>query len=302
MSSHIPSSDDRLVDALGDALHHAANEGLVIAKLEEFFSPQPARLASSPEEVKALENLADAVTRLHGGVPRLFIQGINDSKPAFDTYMSAAIDEAIAVFHRARRSLCRAQTFLIGSHMLKEKPELLNLPEDPDVRRIFQSSSEGAFWEHAETTYIRLAGFWDRLGQILDFSFFSIRQYERDGFSAVIDRIRSNTLRMRPGISATPAWQALWKFKKSEKEDGLQWLLSRRNLLVHSLHLRPIEAADDQELFTSAFNHLDERLKRDLRPGTPEEEVVRLHGQLTQAAALLPQVLELCRLRAEDAR
>lgn len=301
MSSDSSSAEDRLADALGDALQHAANEAVVIAKLEEFFSPQPARLASSPEQVKALEDLADAVTRLHGGAPRLIIQGVNDPKPAFDTYMSAAIDEAIAVFHRARRSLCRAQTFLIGSHMLKTRPELLNLPEDPKLRTIFHTSAEGAFWEHAETTYIRLAGFWDRLGQILDFSFFSIRQYERDGFSAVVDRIRANTMRMSPSIAATAAWQSLWTFKKSEKEDGLQWLLSRRNLLVHSLHLRPIEQSKGEELFTSAFNHLDERLKGDLKPGTPEEEIVRLHGQLAQAAALLPKVLELCRLRAEEA-
>jgi hypothetical protein len=301
MSSDPSSAEDRLADALSDALQHAANEALVIAKLEEFLSPQPARLASGPEQVKALESLADTVTRLHGGAPRLIIQGINDPKPAFDTYMSAAIDEAIEVFHRARRSLCRAQTFLIGAHMLKERPELLNLPEDPKVRAMFQTSAQNVFWEHAETTYIRLAGFWDRLGQILDFSFFSIRQYERDGFSAVIDRIRANTMRMNPRIAAKPAWQAIWKFKKSEKEDGLQWLLSRRNLLVHSLHLRPIEQADDEELFTSAFNHLDERLKRDLKPGTPEEEVARLHGQLANAAALLPQVLELCCLRADEA-
>jgi hypothetical protein len=144
-----------------------------------------------------------------------------------------------------------------------------------------------------------LAGFWDRLGQILDFVFFSIRQYERDGFSAVIDRIRANTLRMQPALADSEAWTAIWTYKKSEREDGLQWLLSRRNLLVHSLHLRPTDEQANDELFASAFNHLDSRLRRDLAPGTPEQEIQRLHTHLNQAAALLPQVLSMCQLHAE---
>jgi hypothetical protein len=302
MSSDESNAEDRLAEALAAALQHAANEALVLARLEEFFSPQPAKLASDTTQEKRLEALSDAVTRLHGGAPRLIIQGVNDPKPSFDTYMSAAIDEGIEVFHRTRRSLCRAQTFLIGAHLLRERPELLQLPPDPEVRGLFQRSAERAFWEHAETTYIRLAGIWDRLGQILDFSFFSIRQYERDGFAAVIDRIRANTLRMRPELGAHASWQAIWKFRRSEKEDGLQWLLSRRNLLVHSLHLRPVGEAGDEEIFTSAFNHLDQRLTRDLKPGTSEEEIHRLHGQLTQAATLFPEVLELCRMHAEGSR
>jgi hypothetical protein len=300
MTSDDASREDRLADALGAALQHAASEALMLARLEEFFSPQPVKLAATPREVKVLEELADDATRLYGGAPRLIIQGVNDPKPTYDTYMSAAIDEAIEVFHRSRRSLCRAQAFLVGAHMLRETPELMNLPDDVKVRELFQSSAERVFWEHAETTFIRLAGFWDRLGQVLDFAFFSIRQYERDGFSAVVDRIRSNALRMRPDLAKQQAWLSIWAFKKSEKEDGLQWLLSRRNMLVHSLHLRPVGTNPNDELFASAFNHLDERLKSDLKPGTPEEEIKRLHVQLDKAAVLLPQVLMLCRSYAEE--
>ena len=299
MSENDPDREDRLADALGGALQHAANESLMIARLEEFFSPQPARLAASAVDVKALEDLADNVTRLFGGVPRLIIQAINGPKPIYDTYLSAAIDEAIEVFHRARRSLCRAQAFLIGAHMLAKNPEFLKLPDDPKVRNLFQTSAEGVFWEHTETTFIRLAGFCDRLGQILDFAFFSIRQYERDGFSAVVDRIRANTLRMQPELASSAAWIAIWNYRKSEREEGLQWLLSRRNLLVHSLHLRPEGETPNEEIFASAFNHLDSRLRRDLAPGTPEQEIQRLHTHLSQAAELLPHVLTLCQLHAE---
>jgi hypothetical protein len=300
MTSDAENHKDRLAKALGSALQHAASEAVMLARLEEFFSPQPAKLASTPPEIKVLDELADDAIRLYGGAPRLIIQRINDPKPTYDTYMSAAIDEAIEVFHRSRRSLCRAQAFLVVVNILREAPELMNLSDDAKVRELFQSSAEQVFWEHAETTFIRLAGFWDRLGQVLDFAFFSIRQYERDGFSAVVDRIRSNALRMRPGLAKQQAWLSIWAFKKSEKEDGLQWLLSRRNMLVHSLHLRPVGTDLNDELFASAFNHLDERLKNDLKPGTPEEEIRRLNGQLNKAAALLPQVLILCRLYAEE--
>lgn len=292
--------EERLADALGSALQHATTEALIIAKLEEFFSPKPVRLTTSKSESDALDELAHEVTRLYGGVPRVIIQGVNDPKPKYDTYLSAAIDEAIEVFSRARRSLCRAQTFLIGAHMLKNSPDLLNLPDDPKIKSLFQDSAENVFWEHTETTFIRLAGFWDRLGQILDFAFFSIRQYERDGFSAVVDRIRLNTLRMRPDLAVSPSWLAIWSYKRSEHEDGLQWLLSRRNMLVHSLHLRPVTSEANGEIFESAFNHLDTRLKRDLAPGTPEQEIQRLHVHLSQAASLLPQALTLCKLNAEQ--
>lgn len=291
--------EDRFADAIGGALQHAANEAMVLSRLEEFFSPKPAQLATNEEEAKALNALVDRVTTLYGGIPRLIIQGINEPKPVYDTYLSAAIHEAIEVFKRARRSLCRAQAFMIGTHMLKTNPELLTLPEDGEIRRLFESSAESVFWEHTETTFIRLAGFWDRLGQILDFAFFAIRQYERDGFSAVVDRIRANTLRMQPQLETSAAWREIWTYKKLEREEGLQWLLSRRNLLVHSLHLRPMSESQGDEIFESAFNHLDTRLRRDLAPGESEREIQRLHVHLGRAAELLPQVLTLCELRAK---
>lgn len=291
--------EDRFAEAIGGALQYAVNEALVLARLEEFLSPKPAQLARDENAVKSLNDLATRVAALYGDAPQLIIQGINDPKPIFDTYLSAAIDEAIEVFKRTRRSLCRAQAFLIGTHMLRTKPDILGIPKDGEAHQVFLRTAESVFWEHAETTYIRLAGFWDRLGQILDFAFFTIRQYERDGFSAVVDRIRANALRMQPQLESSPAWQAIWAFKKSERRDGLQWLLSRRNLLVHSLHLRPLDEPKDEELFESAFNHLDARLRRNLAPNEPEKEIEQLHIHLAQAANLLPQVLTLCELRAK---
>lgn len=292
---------DLLADVLGDTLAHAANEALILARLEEFLDPRPPKLATTKEHAEALNEAIDRLVREYGGPPRLIIQFANEPKARYDTYLSAALDEVLKLFDRTRNSLCRARAFLIGMHFLETNPGLINVPADapPEVHRFFRDGASNAFWEHAETCYIRLAGYWDRIGQVLDFAFFGIRQYERDGFSAVMDRIRANALRMHPDMARIPAWEALWKYKKSEREDGLQWLLSRRNLLVHSLHLRPKEQDDaEEELYESAFNHLDARFRESLAVGTAETEVNRLHVHLATAAELLPSVIALCQYYA----
>ncbi|MGY8904898.1 MAG: hypothetical protein ACKVIH_10155 [Burkholderiales bacterium] len=297
-----PDSDSRFAAVLGEALAHAASEPILLARLEEFFSPQPARLAESSEEETQLNSQIHRVVAAFGGAPRLIIQEIDASKPMYDTYMSAALSEAMAVFHRARRSVCRAQAFMIGAHMLGSATNLFEEPVSGEHRAAMRRNADAVFWEHAETSFIRLASYWDRLGQILDFAFFSIRQYERDGFSAVIDRIRANVLRMNPDYEVDTSWRELWSYKKSEREDGLQWLLSRRNLLVHSMHLREQLPSHDDELFESAFNHLDARLRRDLAPGTQAKEVERLHMHLSHAARLFAHVLKLCEHHANRDR
>lgn len=295
-TSESEDQNDRLASVLGDTLAHAANEALILARLEEFLDPKPPKLATSKEHADALNKSIDTLVRLYGGPPRLIIHFTNEPKPRYDTYLSAALGEVMRLFDRTRNSLCRARAFLIGMHFLETKPNLINIPEDapPEVHSFFRDGASTAFWEHTESCYIRLAAYWDRVGQVLDFAFFGIRQYERDGFSAVLDRIRANTLRMHPDIGSLPAWEALWKYKKSEREDGLQWLLSRRNLLVHSLHLRPVEPEEPDELYESAFNHLDARLRESLAVGTPDIEVNRLHVHLEAAANLFPSVIALC--------
>ena len=289
---------DRYSDVLGDALAHAANESLILARLEEYFSPKPATLFETGEAQKQLQDRVDKLVDAFGGPPRLIIRGLEEPKPKYDTYLSAALQEAIAVFYRTRRSVCRAQTFMIGAHLLRSKPDLLKLPGDLKLQQLITSNTDGVFWEHVETCFIRLAGFWDRIGQVLDFVFFSIRLYERDGFVAVADCIRANVLRMQPELQTTNAWIAVWAYKKSEREDGLQWLLSRRNLLVHSLHLRAIPPTEEAEIFESAFNHLDKRLRENLAPSTPEKEMQRINSHLSLAASLFPDILSLCEFRA----
>jgi len=297
-----PTAEDkhfeRYASVIGDTLTHAANESLVLARLEEFFDPKPVRLGASSETAEALNEDIERTISAYGGPPRLIIHMHGDPKPRYDTYLAAAINETLRMFDRCRATICRAQMSMISAHLLKSNPEYLRLPEGAKFHSHILECTSSMFWEHAETAFIRLAGYWDRVGQVLDFVFFSIRQYERDGFSAVLDRIRSNTLLMHPDLEGSDAWKALWKYKNSQQPDGLQWLLSRRNLLVHSLHLRAAPTAEDEELYESAFNHLDVRLREKLSIGTPEEEIQKLHAHLEAAASLFPQMLSLCRFYA----
>ncbi len=286
-------AEDKLASVLGDAMAFVTNEVIVLARLEEFFSPKPAQLADSEVSRKALQQRVDKLSETLGGPPRLIIHFTNEPKPHYDTYPDAAFDEALTLFHRARVSVTRAHMFLVGSGMHERMPEVLNLPPDKEFRDLLVKRVNAAFWEHAETSFIRLASYWDRIGQLLDFVFFGIRQYERDGFPSVMDRIQNNWAAVDPALREMAAWKALRSFQTSEQITGLKWLLRRRNLLIHSMRLRPIEPNDEDPLFDSAFNHLDSALRKKLAPGSMQDELNNIHEHLASAAAQLPNVLSV---------
>jgi hypothetical protein len=279
---------DRFETVLAATVDYVGKEPMVLAHLEQYFSPQPASLA------KGLDHRLNILATQLGGPPRLIFRGIDEPKPRYDMYPAAALHEVIAMFHRARRSVTRAQMSLIGGSLLRKKPEVIVIPSEGGVRDAFLNAVEEAFWELAEIAYIRLASYWDRVGQLLDFAFFGIRQFERDGVTAVVDRVQNNLVDVDTTLRALPAWQSLRAFQTSENEDGLKWLLRRRNLLIHRLYLRPIQEPEGQEVFDSEFNHLDKVLRKKLAPGTPQEELDRMHWQLQKAAELFPLVIELC--------
>jgi hypothetical protein len=288
---------DEVTKAIGRALAYTANEPILLIKLEKFFRPAPAKLASTEEESEGLNQRIGRLCQSLGGPPQLIITKENEPLDIYDTYASAAFKEILHSFHRCRRSICRTQVCLIGSELHKSHPDFLEpKPDDPEVLKQMQEMTSEMFWEHAETSYIRLASFWDRVGQLLDFVFFNIRQYERDGFPSVLTRIRSNYVRQFSNIEKSDSWTYLWDYGKSEQPDGFGWLVSRRNLLVHSIHLQALVADKESELYKSAFNHLDETARKKLKPETPASELDSLHTHLDAASVLFPAVLGLCEL------
>jgi len=227
-----------------------------------------------------------------GGPPGLYIIREGLEPPPADGYPEAALREAVDMFARARKSVLRAHMFMTGSAVLAKEPESMDLSTETGEADIFISRAQKAFWEHAETAYIRLYSFWDRVGQILDFAFFNIRKFDQNGFYAVVERISANVIPMSEALRNSGSWRRVRAFQKSEKDNGLKWLLLRRNLIVHSLHLHPIMDNEDG-VFKSQFNHLEASHREKLRPRDPAGEVGLLLGQLNQATTLFSDVLSI---------
>jgi hypothetical protein len=234
-----------------------------------------------------------------GGPPEYYLLRTEQEPPSADNYPEAVMREAFAVFARARTSVLRAHLFMAGCSLLAERS-----PDNSDAEALLVKMARGAFWEHAEAAYIRLYSFWDRVGQVLDYAFFNIRKFDQNGFTAVMDRIHSNAVPMDSRLKNSGSWKRLRAFQSSEQEDGLKWLLQRRNLVVHSLHLHPVQAGEEG-VFKSQFNHLDAAHREKLRPREPVEEVTLLMGQLDKAGTMFSNfltVLEFAPVRKPDRR
>lgn len=281
----------QLVTALGNAVSYVTNEAVVLAQYEAF---QEDKFATPwPESDNgAFEKRMNRVVRHLEGPPALYLLRHDEEPPPADNYPEAALRETLRVFKRARKSVLRAHLYHGRLNATGPTAGHHALPEDPEVAAMFVNQAQAAFWEHAEAAYIRLHSFWDRVGQVLDFAFFNIRKFDHNGFSAVMDRIHANVVPMDARLSGSGSWKHLRSFQTSEKEDGLKWLLNRRNLLVHSLHLHPVQT-DEDGMFKSQFNHLDAAHREKLRPRDPPGEVTVLLGQLDKAGALFSDFLTL---------
>jgi hypothetical protein len=274
---------------LGNAVSFVRNEALVLAQYEAIQNCKFAKLWPEGDNGKFDKRINRVVEHL-GGPPDFYLLRNNQEPPPADNYPEAAMREAFAVFSRARKSVLRAHLFKAGSSLLAEQPDLMDLSDNPDAATLFIQQAQATFWEHAEAAYIRLYSFWDRVGQVLDFAFFNIRKFDQNGFTAVMDRIHANAVPMDDQLKNSGSWKRLRSFQTSEKEDVLKWLLQRRNLVVHSLHLHPVQT-DEEGVFKSQFNHLDAAHREKLRPREPAEEVALLMGQLDRAGALFSDFL-----------
>jgi len=291
---------EEITQNLAKVLDFTANEKVLLKRLEPIFSPTPSKLADTREEAESLERRLGTLAEKMGAPPELIVVApVEQERPPYDTYILAAITEMLAAFHRCRTEITRAHMFYVGTGIMREHPDWIILPRNNAERRLYQTTTESSFWEHAEIAFIRLAAFWDRVGQLLDFIFFNIRQYERDGFPAVMDRIHRNFVPVYSHLKGSDAWKSLRQYQNSENVEGFKWLIRRRNLIVHSLHLRPMPSTTNEDpIFTSSFNHLDESLRNNLKPTSLKEELEHMHSHLSAAAKLFADVLELCEIGA----
>lgn len=294
LSNKEESQQERLATVLGNAVYYVTNEALVLAQYELFEEDKFAKIRPDNDSGSFDKRMSKVAEHL-GGPPEFYLLREDEEPPAADRYPDAALQEALDVFRRARRSVLRAHMFMTGSSLLAKQPDIMNLPEDPDAAAMFITQAQAAFWEHAEAAYIRLHSFWDRLGQVLDFAFFNIRKFDQNGFYAVMERVAANVVPMNVHLKDSGSWKRLRAFQSSEREDGLKWLLLRRNLVVHSLHLHPVQG-NEEGMFKSQFNHLDAAHREKLRPRDPAGEVALLLGQLDRAGTLFADFLTLLEL------
>jgi hypothetical protein len=288
---------DELTEDLTKLMDFTVNEEILLKRISKYFSPKPKNLADSEEDARAIETKLSQLSQKLGGPPRLFIQAKDDPLPIHDTYCDAAISELVNSFHRSYHTICKTQMYFIAINMFEKHNDVFEFT-DNDERKSLQNLLIKRFWEFAEIGFIRLASYWDRVGQLLDFVFFSIRQFERDGFPTVFDRIKVNYSPMLDDLTKSESWERLNNYQKSENSAGLKWLLRRRNLLIHSIHLRDTSnvGVGDEELYVSLFNHIEDTIKNKLKAGNIEQELHSLHSHLSAAATLLEDVIVICNL------
>ena len=284
---------ERLQKVLENVVPYVTNEALLLAQFELLQEGKFARLWPKNDN-DGFNKRMEQVEEHLGGPPRFYVvrDGEEAKVPPADNYPHAAMQEAVEVFERARKSVVRANVFMTGSSLLAMRPDLMELPKEPEMAAVVIRLAEEAFWEHAEAAFIRLSSFWDRIGQLFDFAFFNIRKFDQNGFSAVMDRVHNNVAPMDKQLKDSSSWKRLRTFQTSEEDTGLKWLLQRRNLIVHSLHLHPV-TTDEEGMFKSQFNHLDAAHREKLRPRDPDGEVTALVGQLDQAGSLFAECLSL---------
>lgn len=285
---------DDFVETLSRVMSHAANEPLLIKRIERYLSPSPAHIYNSDEEAADLTRHVQKFTNRLEPEQRLLITKIGEL-PSWDdrirTYHMDISNELTDSFHVCRTAVCRMHMFYIALETTQTNRDLWVNMSDEDAE-IYAHVLNRSVWEALEIATIRLTSYWDRVGQILDFVFFNIRQYERDGFPAVLERIKKNFAPTFPEIASDASYRALLEYANSEKATGFKWLVRRRNLAVHSTRFRPHQDKRDA-VMEYEFNHYRARVIRDLALKTPKEELEIIHGHLARAAELFRGVFDL---------
>lgn len=283
-----------LTACISKLLEYTINEPILFKNIEQFLSPKPVLFANNDKELKALENNINKLIHALGAPFALIIHSEDQiDKNVYDEYGTAAISEIINCFHGCRYAVIKSHLMMIAKCWIEKKPEVIfsNKAEIEKYNDSYIEIIESRFWQETENSYIRLASFWDRVGQLLAFMFFNIRQYDREGFSSIFDKIHSNFYPIYSRLSTNESYKKLREFQTSEKQDGLKWLLKRRNILIHSLRLRKYHY--DDPIPICIYNHLEDKLKNSLKPSSEKDEVGYLHTQLRQCAELLHAIIEL---------
>ena len=286
-----------LAETLERVLSHAANEPLLTKRMEPYLSPRPANIYTDEAEAKDLERHIHKFLDKIEPQQKLIITRdgeLHSSRDRIRTYQFDISNELTDCFHVCRNAVCRLHMFYITHENVKVNREFWVDMSEEDTK-VYGDLMAKSFWEALEIATVRLVSYWDRVGQLLDFVFFNIRQYERDGFPAVVERIKKNFATTFPDLASDASYKAFVEYTNSEKPVGFKWLTRRRNLAIHSTRFRPHEDTRDA-MFEYEFNHFETRVIRNLALKSPKEELELIHAHLAKAAELFRGVFELASL------
>jgi hypothetical protein len=155
-----------------------------------------------------------------------------------------------------------------------------------------------AFYDALEIAHVRLCGFWDRAAQLIGFVFFNMREFDRDVFGGVVEKVNVNVARGDPLFAEHSAWKELWSFARRPDEDGYQWLSSRRNQLSHSVSL-PRSSTGVDRAHHHRSDNIGRKIAEKVRPAEPAIEMKRVAAQVRAMRIVGNSVVNLCMLGIE---
>lgn len=294
----MPKSTADEIQFIMDVMNRDTDTLSLVSMVQDFGYVAPQLVDSSRES--EVENKLDSISKAMGGVPKTFLMPEDGPQPTFDTFLDSAIDEIIKIYWRARKYVLYAKLYQLSEKFQGLHHEQLTGSYTKDELETLNKLVLEEFYDKAEIAFIRIASFWDRVGQLLDYVFFNIRQYEREVFPLVVERIQQNYANYHKSIDVAECWKRIAKFKNSDKHDGFQWLQSRRNILIHSLHLSVPDESDDTKLeYLCTKDHIKEKQVKKLQAKEPSDEMEILIKQLYMASMLFIDVLDLCVLGSE---
>ena len=135
--------------------------------LMKYYGPRLAKLTTNKEEKDELNRKTSELVKSLGGVPNFLYRLPNEPNPVFDTYVNSAIDEFFLSYQKAREAICRAHIKFIVIDIIGKHPEYIKKKPYKDLVGYL----ENLYWDMVEIAYIRLASYWDRAGQLLDYIF-----------------------------------------------------------------------------------------------------------------------------------
>lgn len=230
------------------------------------------------------------------GLPALVIQFHGQEKPIYDTYIDSLLAELTNSIDKAIISINDVEVYKLLMYYSK-------FYEDQTLSIYMKELYEKELWEKIETSYIRLSSTWDRIGQLLSFVFFNIRKYDKDTFLSTMTQIKTNIIPMYEKLRTSDSWNKIWEYSKSENNEGLKWLLTRRNLIIHQIGLHEVNSGEtfiEEEIYNSYYNHiLDDTIKKKLKPLSKQEEADRLSFHLNWLINNFDAIYNVCKIGLE---